>query len=135
MSNLKNINLLSVKGTDVKLNFEMIKKLFFIGILIASTMFASAQCVEVKGVETQKIDNGKNSQENGFEFKNLNDYPVTIEAELRRTPMTGGEGERVSYVTLDAKTFVIDAKGAYTWEVPIKYVYATYVVFKVFKCQ
>jgi hypothetical protein len=123
----------------------MKKVLMMIGILMASIMFISAQCVEVKNVETQKVEPKVEKRrmyikdERGFEFNNLNDYTVTVEAEIR---MTSHEYSNpgVSYFTLDAKTFVVHAKEKYFW-VPDLYVREkmfyghTFVVFKAFKCQ
>jgi hypothetical protein len=121
----------------------MIKKVFLIGILMASTMPVSAQCVEVKGVETKMTGeipsdcfycNGYGD----FSFSNLNNYTVTIEAELRR-PACAGEGGP-SYVTIATKTFVIEAKETYNWHTIRIFDHSkcgkmdTYVIFKVFKC-
>ena len=120
------------------------KRIFVIlGLCVITTTAAFAECVEVKGVVTQTLYKGKEKpipfstftgyhggKESGFEFTNLNNYTVTIEAEVR---MRGG-GE-VSYITLDAKTFVIDAKKTYLWEAVILYNdIETFVVFKTFKC-
>jgi len=107
-----------------------------IGILTAGIMFVSAQCVEVKNVESQTIET---RTEKGFEFNNLNDYSVTVEAEIRMTSH-GHSHPGVSYFTLETKTFVLNAKEKYFWEANT-YIKAmmrdkhTFVVIKAFKCQ
>ena len=116
-----------------------------IGILMASIMLVSAQCVEVKNVESQKVEPKVEKYrvdpkaERGFEFSNLNDYTVTVEAEIRSTTYWHSN-PGVSYCTLDTKTFVVHAKEKYFWvpELAIrKYMsdHHTFVVFKAFKCQ
>ena len=109
-------------------------------------MFASAQCVEVKNVESQKVDTkaekGKvdTKTERGFEFNNLNDYTVTVEAEIRTTAHWHSH-PGVSYFTLDTKTFVVHAKEKYFWELDSyirmnsHIIRHAFVVFKAFKCQ
>ena len=115
----------------------MKKILILIGLFLASSLLVPAQCVEVKNVESQK----KNTkEEKGFEFNNLNDYAVTVEAEIRTTAHSHSH-PGVSYFTLDTKTFVVHAKEKYFWELD-SYIRAngyvirhTFVVFKAFKCQ
>ena len=125
-----------------KLYKEMVKKIFLVGILMASTMFVSAQCVEVKGVETKKGEitppkaNGYHAY-GYFNFSNLNNYTVTIEAELRRAACASNGA---SYVTIETKTFVLEAKEEYNWNTIRLFFHRgcnymdTYVVFKAFKC-
>ena len=105
-----------------------------VGLCLIAITTTFAQSVEVKRVETQKVDNGS---EKGFEFNNLNNHEVTIEAELRIPCWE----TKLGYIVKDTKTFVIEAKSKYIWKVPLKvsaYGYLgteeTYVVFKAFKC-
>lgn len=104
--------------------------------ILTATMVVSAQCVEVKGVETRK--KLEPESEMGFVFSNKNNYTVTIEAELRRPTCDGGGA--VTYVTIETKSFVLDVKEEYVWKAPFWFRHAdcgymdTYVVFKVFKC-
>ena len=110
-----------------------------IGILMASIMLGFAQCLEVKGVETKRVEE---RDKDGIEFNNTNRYTVTVEAELR-VPAYSKSRQSENYFTVDTKTFVLDANGKYLWE------YAdysatyngkktkrakTYVVLKVFRC-
>ena len=103
-----------------------------LSLITITTTFA--QCDEVKGVTTEKSTNGA---EKGFEFNNLNNYTVTIEAELR-IPCPG---TKRGYIVKETKSFVIETKSKFIWKVPLKvsaYGYIgtedTYVVFKAFKC-
>ena len=116
------------------------KKVFIIiGILMTSTMLGFAQCFEVKGVETKRVEE---RDRDGIEFNNTNNYSVTVEAELR-VPAYSKSRLSENYFTVDTKTFVIEANGKHLWE------YAdysatyngkrskrakTYVVLKVFRC-
>jgi hypothetical protein len=138
----------------------MVKKIFLIGILMASTMLVSAQCVEVKGVETEMVcyeNCNPNDEDNwsgwtqagttkypkiGFKFSNMNKYQVTIEAELWNT----NAEELYSSIELKesinkTKTFVLEAGEDYVWKVSLsaegelRYRYKNnYVKFKTFKC-
>ena len=126
----------------------MAKTIFLLGILMTNTMFVSAQCIEVKSVETRKVDT---NTEKGFEFNNLNNYTVTMEVELRVPAYAASAGvgsfslsvDGVSYFTIDTKSFVLEAKEKYLWETLLKarihsnlnFEANTYVVFKAFKCQ
>ena len=98
-----------------------------------SAMFASAQCVEVKGVETRRVK----EPEKGYEFTNLNDYTITIEAELQRHVCAGaGPNE----IIIDTKSFVIKPEKTYVWKAPFDIYHRdcgrmdTFVKFKAFKC-
>ena len=124
----------------------MTRKIFLITILIASALSVFAQSVEVRRVTTQKIES-RTSEERGFEFHNLNDFPVTVEAELRMPNLPRTKESFVSYFTIDTKTFVIEANEKYLWNVPLFFCATfltrghrnsnvnTYVVFRAFKCQ
>ena len=110
-------------------------------------MLVSAQCIEVKSVETQKLNT---NTEKGFEFNNLNNYTVTVEAELRvpaYAAISGGGSVRmsvsgVSYFTIDTKSFVLKENEKYVWKTLLRakthsnlnHEADTYVVFKAFKC-
>ena len=119
------------------------KKIFLIiGILTASTMLGFAQCLEVKGVETQRVEE---RDRYGIEFNNTNGFTVTVEAELRVPAYSKSRKSRLSenYFTVDTKTFVLEAKGKILWEnVAYSATYngkksnraQTYVVLKVFRC-
>jgi hypothetical protein len=105
---------------------------------MVTTLLVFAQCVEVKGVETRKKDIGRENENLvGFEFKNLNNYEITIEAELRRPACSPGGEE---YVVMTTKTFVLKLGETYVWECygtfycASYWSNATYVKFKAFKC-
>ena len=106
---------------------------------MASTILVSAQCIEVKGVESQRIE----TNESGFEFNNSNNYAVTVEAELRIPSYFGENRTSRNFYTIDTKTFVIGAKEKYLWKADLSISFGignsnrvkTYVVFKTFKCQ
>lgn len=121
------------------------KKLILASLFVlASTTFIFAQqqsggCVEVKGVETRRVDAEK-EYEVGFEFSNLNNYEITVEAELRNSANTA-----VGYETVvkDTKSFVLKANEKYVWVCDRLHYYLvnglrrqgeTYVKFKAFKC-
>ena len=117
----------------------------FFGFLMAGVTLVSAQCVEVKNVESRKVDSKaekvktNSKTEKGFEFTNLNDFAVTVEAEIC-TVAHDHSHPGVRYFTLDAKTFVVNAKEKYFWEAD-SYMRLkmnarqTFTVFKAFKCQ
>jgi hypothetical protein len=114
------------------------KKLFLVLVAVVGFGFSTfAQCVEVKGVETRKVNeyNGK-----GFEFNNLNGYTVTIDAELRRSACVGGgSGSGDEYVVLETQSIVLGTNQKRMWNVPLSVsspcgTKDTYVVIKIWKC-
>jgi hypothetical protein len=119
------------------------KRIFLIGVLLSGAIFASAQCIEVKGVESRLVQyevnaNGGEYGYYGFEYKNLNDYTVTIEAEL----WLEGNNSRNKELD-DTKSFVLKAGERYVWKNKIYYNnefgitdYRSYYFtkFKTFKC-
>lgn len=83
---------------------------------------AFAQLKEVRGVQTRVVEYQSNESWNrvgynrhGFEFKNENNYPVWVEAEL----CTNGyyfDGE-IMAGTYDTKSFTLQAGESYVWKV------------------
>ena len=97
---------------------------------------AFAQYIEVKGVITERVNN---RQERGFGFKNLNNFTVIVQAELRTPPTYAAS--RLPHVVRDTKSFALGAREIFLWEVPITWSLGlvsqvnTYVVFRTFKCE
>jgi hypothetical protein len=118
------------------------KRVFLIiGILVASTMLGFAQCFEVKGVETKRLEE---RDRDGIEFNNTNRFTVTVEAELRVPAYSKSRRSRSeNYFTVDTRTFVLEANGKHLWEYAAYYATytgkrsnraKTYVVMRVFRC-
>jgi len=125
----------------------MTRKIFLLTILIASALSVFAQSVEVRRVTSQRVEN-RNAAQQGFEFSNLNSFPVTVEAELRMPNLPRADSSHISHFVIDTKTFVIDANEKYLWNVLLSASVSdptrarafnlnvnTYVVFRAFKCQ
>lgn len=93
-------------------------------LILASTTLIFAQVKEVKGVATRMVcyaacqgyDSGRIY---GFEFKNLNRFAVTIEAECWRSIKGQSEssrGEQPKPYLLKTKTFILSAGETFIWE-------------------
>jgi hypothetical protein len=133
----------------------MKKKMFLIGILMASAMFVSAQsqnqsgCVEVRGVETKLVcyedceSKDTWAPRHGFAFTNNNSYYVSIEAEVYRKRHTCGN-DVYTEARMDTKSFDVAPKETYIWKVNMRIedryhsecssLKTYFVTFKAYKC-
>jgi hypothetical protein len=113
------------------------KKIFI--LLFSCTLiftFSYSQCEEVKKVVTNVIGKRiapylfKNADVHSFEFKNLNNFEVFMEAEIRM----GEDSTRSGYIVVDTKSFMLGANETFVWENIYSKSMYNYLSFKAFKC-
>ena len=81
-----------------------------------------AQLKEVRGVQTRVVEyrNDRGVDMHGFEFKNENNYPVWVEAELWIYPYSYGgyydNEAKVEESVRDTKSFTLYARETYVWK-------------------
>lgn len=118
-----------------------------IAVLTVLMCFASAnafaQLKEVRGVQTRVIKYEKNDIEkeiysdgkwgktiHGFEFKNENNYPVWVEAELCTNGYDYRDDGKIEAGTYDTKSFTLNPGETYVWKIGDKMIkhngYANY---------
>ena len=105
------------------------KRIFVIlGVCLIAVIAMYAQLIEVKGVETSQVAVNTNNIRFDFEFRNTNNFKVSVEAEMWTYDQRVKRGE----YRVNAVDFVLGAGETYIWKVGvIKDRFVKYKAYKV----